>query len=529
MPNPIILSDNPRDYGLPPKFEEWYPNQRDCAERCINFPEGKIFLLESPTGAGKSALVMTTSYFRKSTVVMMSTRDLQQQYEDSFPNAAVIWGQANYPCIDDINVQACTKMYGEPPNRTDCPFDSYSEAKEGCELFFQCPYEIAKFKAAKAQARVLNYHYGYFSTWWKEEDKPHLDWDLFCDEVHRLPDVLSSLVSINIAPSTAKFFGLPHMPPIAGGLRRDMESAVDWLHSAQRDMSWMLRDKDVRRRRRASQMSMKLVELQEAIHTADRESWYVKSSRDGFSARPVIPGDYAQKVIPPNVRSVILMSATIGHPEIMLNDLGLQDREYEFVSMPHGFPAENRPVFWVTNAPKIRYKTTEKEYTYQSEIISKIISMHKGEKGLIHTASWKHTHALAEKLAQNGNSDRIMIADGARLETVEAFKQSAEGTVAISPSWQEGLNFPDDELRFAITGKIPWASQADPVVKMRMNRRGGGEWYKSKAALRVVQAAGRGVRHIDDWCVTYIVDGCWGQVEPYVPQWFAVDRIRIGV
>jgi len=276
-------------------------------------------------------------------------------------------------------------------------------------------------------------------------------------------------------------------------------------------------------------MSMKLVELQEAIHTADRESWYVKSNRDGFSARPVIPGDYAQKVIPPNVRSVILMSATIGHPEIMLNDLGLQDREYEFVSMPHGFPPENRPVFWVTNAPKIRYKTTEKEYTYQSDIISKILSMHKGERGLIHTASWKHTHALAEKLAQNGNADRIMIADGARLETVEKFKQSAEGTVAISPSWQEGLNFPDDELRFAITGKVPWLSQGDPVVKMRMNRRGGGEWYKSKAALRVVQAAGRGVRHIDDWCVTYIVDGCWGQVEPYVPQWFAVDRIRIGV
>ena len=223
------------------------------------------------------------------------------------------------------------------------------------------------------------------------------------------------------------------------------------------------------------------------------------------------------------------MSATIGKPEIMLNDLGLQGRDYEFVSMPHGFPADNRTVFWVTDVPKIRYKTTEREYAYQADVISHIIHLHNGEKGLICTASWKHTNELAERLAKNGNGDRIMVADGPRLETVEKFKQSPLGTVAISPSWQEGLNFPDDELRFIIIAKIPWLSQADPVVGMRMRRRGGGEWYSSKAALRVVQAAGRGVRHIEDWCVTYIVDGCWGQVEEYVPQWFAVDRIRIGV
>ena len=527
MSSSIALSDNPRNYSLP--YDSWYPNQRILAERVANLAEGKILLAESPTGTGKSPLVMVASHFRKGTVAMMSTRDLQMQYEQSFPNAAVIWGQSNYPCIDPINVTACTKMYGEPPNRTDCPFDSYSEAKEGCDLFFQCPYELAKMKAYSAQARILNYHYGYFATWWKDAQKKALDWDLFCDEAHRLSDVLSGLVSINIAPSTSKIFRLPRAPHIAGGLRRDMESAVDWLSTAQHDMAYMLRDKDVRRRRRAVHLHSKLVDLQETIHTADRESWYIESGKGGFSARPVIPGDYAQRVIPPTVRSVVLMSATIGKPEIMLNDLGLQGREYEFVSMPHGFPAENRPVFWVTNVPKIRHKTTPKEYEYQADVISHIIHMHTGERGLIHTASWKHTNDLAERLAKNGNSDRIMIADGARLETVEKFKQSPPGTVAISPSWQEGLNFPDDELRFAIIAKIPWLSQGDPVVRMRMRRRGGGEWYSSKAAMRVVQAAGRGVRHIEDWCVTYICDGCWGQVEEYTPEWFAVDRIRIGV
>ena len=526
MDNHISLSDNPGDYKTP--YTSWYPNQHDVAEKIVNLPEGKVLLLEMPTGAGKSLLPIVTSHFRKGTVVMMSTRDLQLQYEQSFSNAAVIWGQSHYPCVDEINIDKCRAVYNEAPSRDDCPFDSYSEAKDGCDLFYQCPYEIAKRKAFSADCRVLNYHYGYFSSWWKDTDKANLNWDLFCDEAHRLPDVLSGLVSIRIAPSTAKHFHLPSFPQISGGLRRDMEAAATWLRSARNEVSPMLKVKDVRARRSAMQFYTKLDELQDAIHEADRESWHIQSDKDGFAARPVIPGDYAHKIVIPNARSVILMSATIGHPEILLADLGLSTSDYEFFSVPHGFPPDNRPVFWVTNVPKIRYKTTPAEYAYQADVIGKILDMHNGEKGLIHTASWKHTNELAERLSGNGNADRIMVADGARLETVEKFKQSPLGTVAISPSWQEGLNFPDDELRFSVIGKTPWLSQGDPVVRMRMRRKGGGEWYKSKAALRVVQAAGRGVRHKNDWCVTYICDGTWGQVEPYVPQWFMVDRIRIG-
>ena len=185
MGNPITLSDNPCDYGLPHEYNEWYPSQREVTERAVNLPDGKILLIDLPTGGGKSLIPMAVSHFRKGTVVMMSTRDLQIQYEQSFPNASVIWGQSNYSCIDPINIAACTKMYSESPNRTDCPFDSYSEAKEGCELFYSCPYEVAKRKAFGAQARILNYHYGYFATWWKDAEKGKLDWDLFCDEAHR--------------------------------------------------------------------------------------------------------------------------------------------------------------------------------------------------------------------------------------------------------------------------------------------------------------------------------------------------------
>jgi len=421
MDTNIILSNNPQEYGLP--YTSWYPNQRELAEKAVNLKEKRVLIIEAPTGLGKSSIGVTVSHFRKGTVVLMSTRDLQQQYAQTFSNVAVIWGQGNYPCIDEVHIQTCKKIYGENPSRADCPFDSHAEAAQKCTLFHRCPYEVAKRRAMVAQTRVLNYHYGYFSSWWKQENNA-VPWDLVCDEAHTLPEVLASLVSINIAPSTANFFGLPSVPVIEGGLRRDMNQAVNWLHNAQRSMSRAIKNKDVRKRKRAIQLYTKLTELQDVISSAERESWYIKSGDNGFSARPVIPGNYAQKIIIPNARSIILMSATIGRPEILLRELGLSNSEYEFVSTPHGFPKENRPIFWVTNVPKIRYKTTSSEYDYQAQVINKIINLHKNEKGLIHTASWKHANNLARALAQNGNADRIMLANGKRLSTIEKFKKA---------------------------------------------------------------------------------------------------------
>ena len=76
-----------------------------------------------------------------------------------------------------------------------------------------------------------------------------------------------------------------------------------------------------------------------------------------------------------------------------------------------------------------------------------------------------------------------------------------------------------------IRDRVPWLSQADPIVRMRMRAKGGNDWYRWKAALKVVQAAGRGVRHADDWCVTYIADGLFPKVKEFCPEWFEVTRL----
>jgi Rad3-related DNA helicase len=354
------------------------------------------------------------------------------------------------------------------------------------------------------------------------------NWDLFLDEAHRMPEELSNLISVTVSKWVRKHYELPEFPEITeSGEKRQkaIRTAYDWLGRCVALMTRWCNVRDEQKALKAKRFQANLKQLQDVLGDAQPGTWYIQSNKELFSAKPVVPGIYANKLIANQARSLTLMSATIGDADTLLDELGLGNMEYQFISLPHAFPQENRPVLWVQSAPRMRNRTTEAEYKYQAQLISGIIQQHKGEKGLIHTASWHHAKALMEYLSNNGVGDRMMLAGGNRIETVEQFKLSAPGTVAVSPSWREGLNFPDDECRFCVMAKTPFLSLTDPIIRMRLAQDGGNRWYKWKAALQVVQALGRGVRHADDWCINYIVDGTWPQVAPYVPKWFHVDTI----
>jgi Rad3-related DNA helicase len=507
----VSLSNNPLEYGLP--FTTWYPHQNELAEYAINLSEKKVLVVESPCGMGKSGIPLAVAHFRPGTMALMGTRDLQQQYADSFSNAVTVWGQEHYPCVNVEYQDDFRYLYGEMPTCGDCP---HRKRKE-CDYFTRCSYELAKRDALVADAKILNYAYAYHTNWWKREPR---QWDLFCDEAHRVPEILSQLISINVGDRLQAKFDLPPLWVVKGGLRKHLNETASWLQHATLALHRHCSSDDVRHAHQAQQLKARYEELAETLTLAEPESWYVESDGEKLSVRPVVPGEYSRRLINDIPRSVILMSATIGNAKVLLDDLGLGNREYEFVSMPHAFPVENRPVIWLKQAPRIRYRTTDKEYRKQADMLANLMRVHKGEKGLIHTASWHHTYELAKMLNARGYASRVMVADGARLETVDAFKNSTNGTVAISPSWQEGLNFPDDQLRWCVIAKVPFLSQGDAIVRMRIHRPGGSDWYKWKAALRVVQAAGRGVRHAGDWCITYVADGVFPQIVPYLPDWF---------
>jgi Rad3-related DNA helicase len=55
--------------------------------------------------------------------------------------------------------------------------------------------------------------------------------------------------------------------------------------------------------------------------------------------------------------------------------------------------------------------------------------------------------------------------------------------------------------------KVPYPSLADKFIsrKKDLNQK----WYSDETAVAILQGVGRGIRHETDWCVTFILDGCF--------------------
>ena len=516
----ITLSDNPRDYGLPPSYESWRGKQKDACERSINLDSGSVFLCEMPTGYGKSGIPAATSYFRPGTTVLLGTTDLQAQYTNTIPFFKSVWGQGRPPnyCVHPERIAEFEAVYGVRPFRSECKFRKVSE----CEYIGACPYEVAKQECIQARARVLNVHYARYARWWRGllDDKA----DLFIDECHNLPVSLSGLVSVEMREGYRKKYGLPEFPLAVGGAPVMLKRAAQWASRAEQALLPLTKAKDIKLARRATNKRNELGQLARTLGEVGEAEWYIESRPgDKFFARPVVPGPYSSLLLDPRARSFVLMSATIGGVEgakVLARELAIDD--YEFVSYPHIFPEEIRPVVFYKDAPKLNYKSPPGDYQKQIEMILLVLEEHKEQKGIIHTASWQHAETLANGLADHRD---IFVPRGDRAAEIEKFKRSDNGTVAITPSWKEGLSFDDDLCRFTVIAKMPYLSLADPVVKLRLRRRGGRDWMDWNTALAVVQASGRGTRHEEDYSKTHILDGNWTNVARMAPAWYSWERI----
>ena len=89
------------------------------------------------------------------------------------------------------------------------------------------------------------------------------------------------------------------------------------------------------------------------------------------------------------------------------------------------------------------------------------------------------------------------------------------------------MDLKGDLARFQIIVKTPWLPLGDERVKKLANL--DRQWYVSKMFSTLIQSCGRGVRSVDDECITYILDGAVipliHQYKSILPSYF-IDRIQ---
>ena len=170
--------------------------QRECLEfikkTLEKNPTNKFFLLNLPTGVGKSYLAMMISDFYKKNVnrmarvdVITNSKILQDQYETTFDSINGLRGKENYECES----YACSCAQGAEFNRlnkTTCDACPHSSARDGfinggislTNFYLYILYAMYNQKLMESRdAKVLIAYCGKsYTKKYRSEDSGHIIW-----------------------------------------------------------------------------------------------------------------------------------------------------------------------------------------------------------------------------------------------------------------------------------------------------------------------------------------------------------------
>lgn len=226
----------------------------------------------------------------------------------------------------------------------------------------------------------------------------------------------------------------------------------------------------------------------------------------------------------------VLLSATVGLKQAFDENLGIRftKEESNLKKIPSTFDFSKSPIYYYS-----KYKLSYAEKNASLKCLKPIlynllINNYKQYKGIIQTASYDLAKEFVKDAPYELKSRLLLYASSLEKTNFIKIHEKSNNTILIGPSLSEGIDLPGDLCRFIIILKVPYASLKDKLVKAKMELFP--SWYKADASNTIIQGIGRGNRSKDDWCITYIVDGCFGQLyiatkEQYPKE--LQDRIKV--
>jgi len=505
--------------GIPGKYSRWRPHQREAVELILRQwqSNGKYIALDAPTGSGKSLTAIAAAKLAGlKTVYCVVTKQLQEQIASDFPDAIVIWGRENYPCLRFTNTELTAG---------DCTHRKYSP----CPKVNQCTYKSQKHRALAADLAVVNYSFflneanyvGGFSGW------PVLVFD----EADRAEGELMKFVSLTltrqqlercqIEPPEYKTkldawlkWAEPTLSKVGGELNR-LEAGLEPYLEVEKEPPVELMRELIRYQRLHSKLKMftTCVDARWVSELDDPEKWQFK---------PTFVRSFGHMLAEHGQR-ILAMSATMLSARDWAYNLGIED-EVTFHRVPSTFPRENRPVIHLPTADFSLKSANGEALMLMVRMVDGLLDKHKAQKGIIHAVSYKIAKYLLE---HSRHQDRLISHSeaGTRAEALRRLIESEMPLVLVSPSFGRGVDLFGDRARFQICVKIPFPDLGDKqTAKRRWSGKAGERWYLLETVRAIVQMAGRIVRSADDWGVTYILDERWPrfyhQMERDFPLWF---------
>jgi ATP-dependent DNA helicase DinG len=505
----------------------------------------KFIIVNAPTGSGKSFIPKTlanavegpSNSFKQCvdnysvfgddgpTLVMDEerfgvyaltiTKTLQDQYKDTFDDTGILKGQSNYKCdLDDsmtVDIAPCIYL---------------REQKNECWKANRCPYYNQRNDMLKSTFASLNYSM-YFSL------PEHLRTRkiIVCDEGSELEDQLVGQFTCEVdipflvkTETDVSSFPVQETPAkVLGWLKQLLVVVSD---SVERYKEFLKpgnsKGSDLSKRRteytKLTNLQGSLKILIETFH----DSQYLIEKANKIIKFIPLKVDKLSKYIFENADHVVIMSATIIDPKNFCKNLGIE--KFEYIEVSSGFDAEKAPIY-IMAKQKLNFQNLQSMLPKLAKQVAEILAEHKNEKGIIHT----HTQAITNFMRDNVKSSRMLCREiGVKNEELlEEHFRSPQPTVLCSPSMSYGVDLKGDLAKFQIILKAPWLPTKETRIEkmMKLDK----HWYSNKMLCSLVQASGRGIRSVDDECITYILDGSiYDAIErnmSKLPKFF-IDRLQ---
>ena len=492
-------------------------------------------VLDGPTGAGKSAIAITVARY----IIEHTTEDekalfttiskyLQDQYLRDFPELKSLRGSQDmiYTCDDQHlrGTEGCVLHMRQTANKCvwECPYKKAQKAFLKGPLSLTNTHFLARLPRSWHMLVIDECHeagnvvIGAAETPIFHEDEVKFNL-LLGKGSSRLVEIWQEVRHSLEAHSHGEVFEMPHFE---GFDEFDFEAATKSVEALAGQPGF----RSLKSHLAGLQRNMTAVQLskgKETLFHFDPNERPEKGKEKAPVIKPVFASDFADKLLFSKGEFILHMSATICGEEAYAKELGFEEHKWTSVNVRHPIPADRRKVFfhplgWMSA------KTEEKDFHKTAEFVDELHQFY-DKNMMIHTASYKRANKIADlafapvdvprsakeaiSILKKGNVDR------------EGVKKTA---IVASPSIMAGVDGKDDICRVNVIAKMPFPSFGDPRVRYISSKK---PYLINQQVVRhIVQAAGRGTRHEEDFSYTFIIDGMFDKLfkdnKSMFPKWF---------
>lgn len=512
----------------------------------------KYFVLKAGTGIGKSPIAIALARYFKKAYILTATNNLQRQYAEEY-DLNYLMGRNNFIC----------KTYSDAEEEVECGDGLCQQAKSkskcyrgvltgkkainrGLDKAFlsrsgvwywkgedHCDYWEQKSNVINSNIALMNY-----SSYYLEMNYIPMIFKqplVVFDEANYIENILmqnrSALITnrglsriYNLANKNYDLLD-PEVFKDDSGSGRCVDNWIERLDCLNKRFHNILgiAEKLEFKKKTINTIENYIKRFDAVIDGLKKEpsNYIFQRDKDGnerIEIKPIWIGKYVKNDILEHILQFgLFMSATIPPKEEFCRWFGFDCDEIAYSTYESDFPLNNRKIS-IIDRGRMNYKNANKLLPIISNEINSILHKHPEEKGVVHTHSHYNAQNLLYGLDLDNRKRIVWYSDpinesyygvkNFRNDAIDEFLNSKEPSVLVGPSIKEGLDLPDDLCRFQIIMKIPFPNMGDKQVKARMEDLNDNKnWFNYKTVNDLEQSYGRGIRHKNDYCHTYIVDG----------------------